>query len=101
MKNLYATKHWRQLREKLLTDKEVQCHLCGKRKWIYQTRKKVWKSTSSFHLHHLTYERAGEELESDVRVLCPSCHKIFHEISKRSSSSPFILSLQAIVRQYI
>jgi hypothetical protein len=26
-------------------------------------------------LHHLTYERLGAELDSDVQVLCSTCHR--------------------------
>ena len=29
-------------------------------------------------LHHLTYERAGEELDMDVLALCRSCHRQWH-----------------------
>ena len=29
-----------------------------------------------FDVHHLTYERLGRELLSDLQVLCHDCHKI-------------------------
>ena len=30
------------------------------------------------HVHHLTYERRGEELPEDLVVLCKSCHAKVH-----------------------
>ena len=30
------------------------------------------------HTHHLTYDRCGEELETDLAALCLECHKIAH-----------------------
>lgn len=31
------------------------------------------------HVHHRTYARRGDELASDLVVLCADCHRIFHE----------------------
>jgi 5-methylcytosine-specific restriction endonuclease McrA len=31
------------------------------------------------HVHHLTYERLGQELASDLRVLCLTCHAERHD----------------------
>ena len=33
--------------------------------------------------HHATYERRGEELPSDVVVLCADCHRTFHAANGR------------------
>ena len=31
------------------------------------------------HCHHMTYERFGNELNSDILVLCEGCHKRYHD----------------------
>lgn len=30
------------------------------------------------HVHHLTYERVGDELETDLLAVCLPCHQAFH-----------------------
>lgn len=34
------------------------------------------------HTHHRTYERLGNELDTDLTVLCEECHKIFETTSQ-------------------
>lgn len=34
--------------------------------------------TSDLVVHHMTYERVGKELSSDLCVLCKYCHDEFH-----------------------
>jgi len=31
------------------------------------------------HVHHLTYDNLGRELDDDLIVLCNDCHKQVHE----------------------
>ncbi len=59
------SKKWEKKREKALVLADHQCEIC----------------TSSFHLsvHHLTYERLGREIPSDLQVLCEDCHLMAHE----------------------
>lgn len=45
------------------------CGLCG--------------SEESLALHHLTYERVGEELPSDLTWLCRTCHNMIHVLEAR------------------
>jgi len=35
-------------------------------------------SNKILHAHHRTYERIGNELDSDITVLCDSCHRKAH-----------------------
>lgn len=35
-------------------------------------------SDEELHAHHRTYERLGEELQSDLICLCAKCHSLFH-----------------------
>lgn len=41
------------------------------------------RETWSLHVHHLTYERLGNERATDVWVVCGSCHLKFHPHHKR------------------
>lgn len=43
----------------------------------------VKHSNKVLHTHHRTYERIGNELDTDLIVLCNGCHKKFH--SKESN----------------
>jgi hypothetical protein len=46
------------------------CQECG---WNVYARRGRW-----LEVHHLTYERLGDELVGDVRVLCNVCHAAAH-----------------------
>lgn len=39
--------------------------------------------TSDLEVHHRTYERLGDELVTDLVVLCRSCHRLHHEVHGR------------------
>lgn len=39
--------------------------------------------TDELHLHHLTYERVGEERVSDLTPLCRDCHSLVHVLERR------------------
>ena len=47
------------------------------------------------HAHHKTYERLGDELESDIMVLCSSCHMAFHLAKKLSKNKVKIIGTSA------
>lgn len=38
----------------------------------------VCNSGKSLQVHHRTYDRIGNELPSDLLVLCKGCHELFH-----------------------
>lgn len=44
------------------------CRACGK--------------GTNIHLHHLTYERMGRELDRDLMVLCERCHAAVHDFAR-------------------
>ncbi|MBP8124935.1 MAG: HNH endonuclease [Caldilineaceae bacterium] len=58
--------HWRRTRRKKIASVGSRCEQCGRRK--------------ALQVHHLTYERKGEELMTDLQVLCRACHKAVHRI---------------------
>lgn len=63
--NYLKSKHWQNLRDRLIGDKKV-CSACGYVVPVVQ-------------LHHMSYERLGHELDSDLVALCPNCHKLVHK----------------------
>lgn len=61
------SKHWKATREFIINKYDGKCELCGKEKGI--------------NIHHLTYERLGEETENDLMCLCKKCHEVLHTYS--------------------
>lgn len=59
--------HWLSFRKRALDKAHHLCQSCGSR--------------HSLQVHHLTYQRLGAELLSDVRVLCKDCHRSQHGIT--------------------
>lgn len=58
------TLHWREMRAKALARWGGYCEGCGVR--------------LATEVHHNTYERLGEERESDLTPLCEPCHRSEH-----------------------
>lgn len=63
-----ASPHWKKLIEIALVRSNATCEWC---------RNSPFDSMIPVHLslHHLTYERLGKELETDVVLLCEPCHR--------------------------
>lgn len=55
---------WQFRREQTLKSDGYRCRLCN--------------SASTLNVHHRTYERRGEEQDSDLITLCRGCHAKFH-----------------------
>lgn len=53
---------WKKKREQVFSHYGKRCYACRKPARI-------------LHVHHLTYERLGRELMSDLLPLCVPCHK--------------------------
>lgn len=58
------TPDWQARRYKWLLASGGMCQRCG-----------IGGEVSGLDVHHLTYDRLGEELESDVVVVCRPCHE--------------------------
>lgn len=56
---------WQALRARLIPARGKKCEQCG--------------NPERLTLHHITYERLGEELDDDLLVLCWSCHDALHK----------------------
>jgi hypothetical protein len=58
------TPEWKRKRLVKLEQANNRCQKCG--------------SVASLQVHHLTYARFGEEWDSDLIVVCDSCHRQCH-----------------------
>ena len=56
-------KQWKDFRERTVKERG-KCEKCGK--------------VEDLMVHHLTYERLGNELPEDILVLCEHCHREIH-----------------------
>lgn len=63
-----ATSHWKVKRERAVTRDGYRCRVCN--------------SPDRLNVHHRTYERIGEEVDSDLITLCQPCHQLFHDNGK-------------------
>lgn len=55
---------WRARRTRALRAADWRCSQCGSKREV--------------QVHHLTYERLGAERDSDLQVVCVSCHRDVH-----------------------
>lgn len=58
------SEEWQKKREQVLTFWGNRCALCY--------------SPDALHVHHRCYHRLGQELITDLIVLCEKCHDKFH-----------------------
>lgn len=61
------SEHWRQRRKKFSAGHPIRCFVCGTRK-------------RPIELHHLSYDRLGDELDSDLVWLCQRHHSEAHKL---------------------
>jgi hypothetical protein len=59
--------HWHDFKKWV---KQKQCFCCSARAVPLQ-------------VHHITYERIGDELPKDVVTVCDKCHEVIHELADR------------------
>lgn len=65
------TREWKVKRNRALIQAGNRCQVCA--------------STYRLEVHHRTYERLGDELLSDLVVLCRSCHQHYHGILPKAA----------------
>lgn len=83
------TKHWLKVHGRYRKNHPKICSMC--------------QHVSNIHLHHLTYDRIGREVDSDLIWLCKSCHKLVHSIpnkGERISVGRFILDTKKECRKH-
>jgi hypothetical protein len=64
-KEYYTSKEWDSIRKKVLKRDNYTCQGC-------------LQDGLNLDVHHLTYERFGDELACDLISLCRKCHGIMH-----------------------
>lgn len=57
--------HWKIKRHQAIQRAGGECENCG--------------ASYDLVVHHLTYERLGQEEDDDLEVLCRECHRMVHE----------------------
>lgn len=70
-KEYLQSEQWQKRRNEALINDGFRCKIC--------------KSEENLNVHHLTYERLGEEKDEDLIVLCERCHSKWHKIEKHTS----------------
>jgi predicted HNH restriction endonuclease len=91
----YNSSKWKKRRLKFIKEQgeNLQCVLCDKKAFGNRGGKKY-----RIHVHHTSYEYpVGEEPDSVLRVLCPSCHELVTLLFKRRPDSSAIHDLQTII----
>jgi len=71
-KNYLKTKHWKYKRISIYRKYDRRCTKCGEAFQLIDS-----------NVHHLTYERVGNELDEDLVLLCKECHKKVHGIETK------------------
>lgn len=88
LKKYYSGSHWRKLRDGILSNFDVTCSICGRRRWtLYKVNTKKHKKGDRrrllrFNLHHKTYKNLGGEHPKDLLPVCQHCHDLCHSIEK-------------------
>lgn len=59
------TEHWKIISEETKRLAGYRCQICN--------------SPDHLNAHHRTYDRIGNELQSDLTCLCKDCHALFHD----------------------
>jgi DNA-directed RNA polymerase subunit RPC12/RpoP len=91
---------WKNKSKKILENKELVCPYCGRPRWVWQPRKKVWKRNIRFVTHHFTYINVPYEKDEDVAGICWTCHDCYHLILRLEFVSPIFKELATVVRKY-
>lgn len=78
--------HWRTVRNRALQRAGWRCKRCGAKR--------------DLNVHHVSYERLGAELDSDLEVLCFACHNGHHvEASHAEPSGVYVKLVSEVVRR--
>jgi len=68
------SRQWKNKRAMALERAGYKCQRCGFSKW-----------SKKLEVHHLTYDRFGNEIPEDLMVLCEDCHKAEDKIREDKS----------------
>ena len=83
--------HWKRLAEETKRLAGYRCQVCN--------------SDKNLVTHHRTYERKGDEFQSDLTCLCSDCHEKFHDKGKYEKATHIdktgAVSANYVLRAYI
>jgi hypothetical protein len=81
------TSWWRGLRNQALREADYRCRECGTKR--------------DLEVHHLTYERLGDELLDDLEVLCRGCHLGEHRIEVQDWIGIYLRILALVLKDRV
>ncbi|MCP3924502.1 MAG: HNH endonuclease [Desulfobacterales bacterium] len=68
---------WEEIRQRLFKSRGKQCEICGEKRGV--------------QVHHINYDRfGGEELDTDLIILCGNHHMKAHGLRKESNLEKFL-----------
>jgi hypothetical protein len=76
--------HWRRLRARIRSQRSDRCEVCGLVRGADLATGRLLRGETRprtrvvLEVHHLTYERLGQERDEDLQLLCQSCHAGAH-----------------------
>lgn len=79
---------WYKLKQLKLKETDC-CVVCG--------------SSQNLELHHITYQRLGNEILTDLAIVCRSCHQTIHDKLgySRETIYPVYQDLSKIIKELI
>lgn len=79
------SEEWKQTKKTLYKlYHKPRCYCCGYYTEAENKAGTPFKIRRRIHVHHITYERLGEELIEDLILLCSRCHKAVHRLVKNN-----------------
>ena len=75
---------WKHKKSQKLKQANFKCDGCN-------------ESKGAMEVHHLTYDRIGMELFTDLAVYCHECHQVAHKLSTQTEWNKY-LTLEADIK---
>lgn len=67
-----ASAEWQERRKRFLVEcSDGHCDRCRLPRWVA-----ILAYDQDLHVHHLSYERVGQESDEDLQALCRRCHEL-------------------------
>jgi 5-methylcytosine-specific restriction endonuclease McrA len=78
-----SSDHWQNIRHLLILERGKTCQIC-------------LTIGSKLNAHHRTYERFGNELLSDLILICDDCHRRIHQSERMGCKGGLEMSLNRV-----
>lgn len=92
-KEYISSPYWKRFSKKRLDDMDIECAICGKKKWsLYKKKTKKHKAGDKkrnvvLTLHHRNYKNLAVG-EDDVIPICRGEHNLIHDIERMQNKHP-------------